>query len=66
MRHSWHTRTNHTVDELFLAASLEDTWQTPLAIKREFKILGEAQKIASVLERLDDRFHETCIMEPMV
>ena len=37
---------NHTVDELFLAASLDDTWQTPLAIKREFKILGEAQKIA--------------------
>jgi hypothetical protein len=30
---------NHTVDELFLAASLDDTWQTPLAIKREFKIL---------------------------
>ena len=43
---------NHTVDELFLAASLDDTWQTPLAIKREFKILGEAQKIASALERL--------------
>jgi hypothetical protein len=35
---------NHPVDELFLAASLDDTWQTPLAIKREFKILGEAQR----------------------
>jgi hypothetical protein len=52
VRHSWHTRTNQTVDELFLAASPDDAWQTTLAIKREFKILGEAQKIASDLERL--------------
>lgn len=41
----------HTVDELFLAASLDDSWRTTLAIKRKFKVLGEAQKVARVLER---------------
>ena len=40
------------VDEVYLAASLDDVWRTPLAIKRKFKILGETQSVAAVLGRL--------------
>jgi hypothetical protein len=31
---------NHTVDELFLAASLDDIWRTPLAIQAQVQDFG--------------------------
>ena len=40
------------IDEVNLMASLDDTWRTPISVKRKFKIPGEARLVAAALDRL--------------